>query len=181
MLEVKKKNLDRREWYNDTQREFKCMYLKDEFFEGAVGLITFTGLTEPEIVESSSGVICIGDNGYQWLELAPNGGNYVITSMFNEDRIFQHYVDITLRNEITENGDAVFYDLFLDVVVTEEGKVQVIDQNELEQALDEGVITQDEFELAKNVALEVSDLFKRDKEKLEQKISDYRKHLDSWI
>jgi hypothetical protein len=36
------------------------------------------------------------------------------------DRIFQHYVDITLRNEISPTGDAVFYDLFLDVVADED-------------------------------------------------------------
>lgn len=177
MLEVKEKNLDRREWYDDTQRDFKCMYHKDEYFEGGVGLITFTGLKEPEMVDSPSGTICIGDNGYQWLELAPKGGNYVITSMFRGDKIFQHYVDITLRNEIADNGDAKFYDLFLDVVVAKDGTVQAIDQNELEEALEEGVINNEQFELAKKVTGDVLELFAKDKESLEKRIIEYRKVL----
>ena len=177
MLEVKEKNLDRREWYNDTQRDFKCMYQKDEYFEGGVGLITFTGLTEPEMVDSPKGELCIADNGYQWLELAPKGGNYVITSMLREGEIFQHYVDITLRNDIAENGDAKFYDLFLDVVVSEDGKAQTIDQNELEEAYNDGVITKEELELARKAAGDVLKLLDKNKDMLEQKIIEYRRIL----
>jgi predicted RNA-binding protein associated with RNAse of E/G family len=177
LLEVKEKNLDRREWYNDTQRDFKCMYQKDEYFEGGVGLITFTGLTEPEMVDSPNGQLCIADNGYQWLELAPKGGNYVITSMFREGKIFQHYVDITLRNDIAENGDAKFYDLFLDVVVSEDGKAQTIDQNELEEAYNDGVINKEELELARKAAGDVLKLLDKNKEMLEQKIIEYRRIL----
>lgn len=177
MLEVKEKNLDRREWYDDSQRDFKCMYHKDDFFEGGVGLITFTGLSEPEMVDSPSGKLCIGDNGYQWLEIAPKSGNYVITTMFRDNKIFQHYVDITLRNDIAENGDAKFYDLFLDVVVSEDGKVQAIDQNELEEAYNDGVISKEELELARKTADRVIELFDREKDKLEQKIIEYRGSL----
>lgn len=33
MLEVKRKNLDRREWHDDFQRTYKCKYIKEESFE----------------------------------------------------------------------------------------------------------------------------------------------------
>ncbi len=178
MLEIKQKNLDRREWYDDAQRDFKCMYRKDDFFEGGVGLITFTGLTEPEMVDSPYGKLCIGDNGYQWLEIAPKGRNYVITTMFKENEIFQHYVDVTLRNEISENGDAVFYDMLLDVVVTKDGKALILDENELEEAYAKKVIGDAEYELAKRTAREVIDLFNSEKEELEKKIIGYRKMLN---
>lgn len=178
MLEIKQKNLDRREWYNDTQRTFKCRYFKDDFFEGGVGLITFTGLEEPEIVDSPKGKLCIGDNGYQWLELAPVGGNYVVTTMFCDNKIFQHYVDITLRNEVTEDGNAVFYDLFLDVVVDEDGRAMLIDDNELDEAYAEGAIGDNEYSLAKEVADSVLKLFSEDRDKLERKICEYLRELN---
>lgn len=173
MKEIKLKNLDRREWYDDTQRDFRCRYQKDDFFEGGIGLITFTGLTEPEVVDGPEGKLCIGDNRYQWLEMAPKDGNYVITTMFRENEIFQHYVDITLRNEVAENGDAVFYDMFLDVVVTKDGKALILDEDELEEAYKEGVIGIKEYELAKRTAEEVIDLFASEKEKLEERICGY--------
>ena len=71
MKELKRKHLDRREWYSDTDREFACVYRRDNCFAGAVGLLTFTGLPKPEYVHSVRGEMCIADKGYQWLELVP--------------------------------------------------------------------------------------------------------------
>ena len=175
MVEIKKKNLDRREWYSDTDRDFTCRYHKDDFFEGGIGLVTFTGIAAPDEVDSPSGRLCIADKGYQWLELAPKDGNYVITSMFHDDKIFQHYVDITLRNEIADNGDTVFYDLLLDVVIAEDGTPAVIDTEELEEALATGVITQEEYDLARQAAGNVADYFAGNKQLIEDKLFEYRK------
>ena len=41
MIKLKRKNLDRREWYTDAQWKFSCMYHRDGSFAGAVGLLTF--------------------------------------------------------------------------------------------------------------------------------------------
>ena len=179
MLEVKRKNLDRREWYDDSQRTFKCKYIKEESFEGGAGLITFTGLAEPEMVDSPKGKLCIADNGYQWLELAPKEGNFVITTMFIGDRIFQHYVDITLRNEISPTGDAVFYDLFLDVVADADGKAMIIDEDELLEAYKDGVIDAEEYDLARTVASQVLDLFSKNRDNLEALIRKCRNELNA--
>ncbi len=177
VVEIKKKNLDRREWYKDTDRDFVCAYKKDEFFDGGAGLITFTGIEAPDEVDSPSGRLCIADKGYQWLELAPKGCNYVITSMFRGDEIFQHYVDVTLKNEVSADGNAVFYDLFLDVVVSEDGSCSVLDTDELEQAYDEGVVSSEEYELAKRTATEAMEFFADNKEILSQKLFEYRQQL----
>lgn len=177
MVEIKKKNLDRREWYTDNDRDFTCIYHKDDFFDGGIGLVTFTGIAAPDEVDSPSGRLCIADKGYQWLELAPKDGNYVITSMFHDDKIFQHYVDITLSNEIADNGDAVFYDLLLDVVIAEDGTPAVIDTEELEEALATGVITQEDYDLARKTAQDVADYFTGNKQLIEEKLFEYRKLL----
>ena len=175
MLEVRKKNLDRREWYSDSDRDFSCAYHKDEFFDGGIGLVTFTGIEKPDEVATKSGTLCIADKGYQWLELAPKHGNYVLTAMFHEDRLFQHYIDITLKNEVTEDGNAVFYDLFLDVVLDENGKCDVIDTEELDQALSTGVINKADYALAKSTAEGVVDFYRRNLSEIENKLMEYRK------
>ena len=133
--------MDRREWYSDSDREYACIYHRDDCFQGGIGLLTFTGLKEPESVDSPEGPLCIAANGYQWLELVPEGGHFALTAMFHDGVLFEQYTDITLRNEVSENGDAAFYDLLLDVVVLSDGTPRILDREELEEALSGGVIT----------------------------------------
>ena len=121
MAAIKKKHLDRRGWYTDSERDFVCMYHRDDVFHGGIGLITFTGLKQPEYVNSPEGPLCIADHGYQWLELVPEDGHFAVTAMFHEDVLFQQYIDITLQNEVAEDGNAAFLDLLLDVVVLQDG------------------------------------------------------------
>lgn len=172
MLEIKKKNLDRREWYSDTDKKFSCRYVKDDFFEGGLGLVTFTGIKEPDMVESIWGEVCIADKGYRWLELAPKDKNYVLTAMICEDEIFQIYVDISLENKIFENGDAEFLDLFLDIVIRED-EVRILDSEELNEALQEGVITDAQYQLAKDVADDLVVYFKNNREMVFRKLYEY--------
>lgn len=173
---VKTKKLDRREWYADSMRKFECQYHKDDFFEGGIGLITFTGLEEPDVIKTSEGDLCVADNGYQWLELVPKDKHFVLTAMIHDDEIFQQYIDISLKNEIYENGDAVFYDLFLDVVLLKDGTPGIIDTDELEEALSAKVITKEEYELAKRTAEEVLEFYQTssNRELLKNKIFEYK-------
>ena len=83
MTAIKEKHMDRRERYTDADRDFVCMYHKDDVFHGGIGLITFTGLKEPELVDTPEGSLCIADNGYQWLELVPEGGHFAVTARIN--------------------------------------------------------------------------------------------------
>lgn len=173
MLAIKKKHLDRREWYEECERDFSCMYQKDEFFEGGIGLITFTDIKEPSEVNTEDGKLCIADRGYQWLELVPKDGHCALTAMFYKGALFQMYVDITLKNDVFENGDAEFSDLFLDVVIRNEGEPTIVDENELEEAFRQGVITQEQYELAKASASEIVEFYHANKELVREKIVGY--------
>lgn len=174
MKAIKKKHLDRREWYTDSERDFLCLYHKDDHFYGGIGLITFTGLNEPEVVNTPEGPLCIADNGYQWLEIVPEDRQFALTAMFHDDILFQQYIDITLRNEVNKDGNAVFYDLLLDVVVLGDGTPQIVDIEELETALSDGVITRDEYELAKLTADKIVKTWNSSKEQIAKKLYEYR-------
>ena len=177
MAEIKKKHLDRHEWYADSERDFVCMYLKDDIFHGGIGLITFTGLAEPEMVDTPEGPLCIADNGYQWLEIAPEDGHFAVTAMFHDNILFQQYIDITLRNEVDKDGNAVFYDLLLDIVILGNGTPRVIDTEELEEALSAGIITRNEYDLARQTADKVAKTWNSSKEQIEKKLYEYRELL----
>ena len=174
MAAIKKKHLDRREWYSDSDRDFACRYHRDDIFHGGIGLITFTGLKKPEIVDTPEGPLCIADKGYQWLEMVPEDGHFALTAMFHDDALFQQYIDITLRNEVNEDGNAAFYDLLLDVVVLGDGTPRVADTEELEEALSSGAITRDEYDLARLTADKVVETWNSNKRLIEKKLYEYR-------
>ena len=177
MAVIKKKHLDRREWYTDSDRDFTCLYHRDDVFRGGIGLITFTGLKKPEIVDTPEGPLCIADQGYQWLELVPEDGHFALTAMFHEDVLFQQYIDITLRNEVKADGNAVFYDLLLDVVVLQDGTPRIVDAEELEAALSGGAITRDEYELARRTTDKVAEAWNANKTLIGKKLYEYRELL----
>ena len=174
MAAIKKKHLDRREWYADSERDFVCMYHKDGIFHGGIGLITFFGLKGMEMVDTPEGPLCIADNGYQWLEIVPEDGHFALTAMFHDDILFQQYIDITLRNEVDEDGNAVFYDLLLDVVVLGDGTPQIVDIEELDAALSDGTIKRDAYELARQTADQVVETWNIHKTLIGKKLFEYR-------
>ena len=134
------------------------MYHKDTYFEGAIGLISFTGLESPEIIKTPKGERCIADNGYRWLELVPKDGNWAV--MIDKDgEIFNCYFDITKENCIEEDGNAVFFDAFLDVAVSEEGVPVILDRDELDAALQEGVVSDEEYKLFNQTAAKIVSCF----------------------
>jgi len=172
--ELKLKHLDRREWYTDADREFACIYHRDECFAGAVGLLTFTGLPKPEYVNSLRGEMCIADNGYQWLELVPENGHWALTAMFRDDELFEQYIDITLDNEVSADGNAVFTDLLLDVVILRDGKPVILDEEELEEARSGGLVTREQVELAKRTADTIMAFYAANGKQISQKLFEYR-------
>lgn len=174
MTSIKKKHLDRREWFTDSERNFTCTYHREECFQGGIGLITFTGLKKPEMVDTPEGPLCIADNGDQWLEIVPEDGHFAVTAMFHDGILFQQYIDITLRNEVDTDGNAVFYDLLLDVVVLGNGTPRVVDTEELEEALSSGVITRDEYDLARQTADQIVETWNSKKMLIEKKLYEYR-------
>ena len=70
--------------------------------------------------------------------------------MFNEKKeIQQYYFDITDKNVINDK-DAYFYDLYLDVVVSNK-QIYVLDEDELENAYSQNEINKEQYEKAINM------------------------------
>ena len=174
MTEIKKKHLDRREWYTDSDRSFACMYHRDDDFHGGIGLITFTGLKKPEIVNTPEGPLCIAANGVQWLEIVPEDGHFALTAMFRDGALFQQYIDITLQNKVADDGNAEFFDLLLDVVLLRDGTPRIVDAEELEAALSGGIITREAYDLARQTADKVVDIWNANRALIEKKLFEYR-------
>ncbi|MGN1343124.1 MAG: DUF402 domain-containing protein [Traorella sp.] len=130
---MEKKYLSRSEWKRILKRKYVHQYINDSTFQGEIALHLLEKVTSPRSSNLNGEVTWI-DNGYYWLQFAFEKMNIWLTVMLNEKGIIQqYYFDITDRNVIDEHNDSYFYDLYLDVVVSN-SKIFVLDEDELEEA-----------------------------------------------
>ncbi|TKH41673.1 DUF402 domain-containing protein [Paenibacillus terrae] len=153
---MKRKFGDRANWRRITNRKFACRYVESDVFTGYVTLYTILSLKEPLWKSYGGHTFCIADKGYSWLQYYPKGAHYVVTAMFdNREQIVEWYIDTCRNQGVTDQGVPWFDDLYLDVVVLKNGEIFLVDEDELEDALQRGHISTQEAELANRTAAEV--------------------------
>ena len=94
-------------------------------------------------------VLGMGD-GYYIMEIISKTENYALRIFFDDKKeVVEYYFDIIKSCGIDpESKIPYFYDLYLDVVMTPNGEPYVVDENELEEALNNKDITKEEYVLA---------------------------------
>jgi predicted RNA-binding protein associated with RNAse of E/G family len=141
------KTLSRSNWQRVIKRKYTQTAVSDECFTGQASLIHMEEITAP-LVKSYDGVpLTIVDRGYYWMQLAPTEKKYWLTVMLDTaGNIISYYFDITDNNVLCLDGDSYFYDLYLDVVLLPNGNLYLLDEDELLEALRQGVINQEQFD-----------------------------------
>ena len=159
---LKIKTLRRSEWKRITQREQRLCCVEDVWGRGMAALLTVRALTAPLYVEYPLyGRTKIADVGYQWLQIAPEGCHWWLTVMYDaQGALVQSYFDMTRENDFSNPDDPSFTDLFLDVVIPADGAPYVLDQDELQAALDAGEITRAEYDMAQAAAEEIINAYR---------------------
>ena len=145
----KKKTMSRDEWIGIEDKSCTDMRVENEWFRGRAGLLRMDRVENPFSVNVFDKNVTITDKDYTWLQLAPKNENFWATVMFDENgRLFEYYFDITLVNHVLEDGKSWFYDMILDVLMEPGGRIMKLDNNELEDALKNGEIGNDEYRFA---------------------------------
>ncbi|WP_442600754.1 DUF402 domain-containing protein [Paenibacillus sp. KN14-4R] len=143
---MKRKLADRPYWSRILKKEYKQVYINDISF---CGYITSLALNEPLYVKYDTEELCIVDEGYLWVMHFPDGMNYTITTTIDKQgRIVQWYFDVVQSQGINEDGIPYIDDLYLDLVYLPDGRIFILDEDELEEALSKGLIKQSEYESA---------------------------------
>ena len=102
--------------------------------------------------------LCLVRAGYKWLVYLPMDKCWCLTAFYDADgELFEWYFDISRSNFLDENGAPCIDDLFLDLVVFPSGQVVTLDADELQEAMDKGKITQDDFNHAYAVHDQIKD------------------------
>lgn len=151
-----RKSLHRDEWKSITKKKIKTIQVKENYFDGVVSLMTILEVSQPMVISYPSYQITIVDKDYQWLQFAPRGKNWWLTVLYdNFGNLIESYFDITKQNDFDDEDNPTFIDMRLDVVISKDRGVLLLDEDELKEALDEKLITKEEYEfaffLAKNI------------------------------
>lgn len=178
---LKRKYGDRSNWARIIERQFAQSYIEDTGFNGNVTLIDMIKVSEPLVVTYGEDNICIVEDGYKWLFQFPNNKHYAVTTMFNEKgKVVQRYIDICMENGV-ENGVPFNDDLFLDIVVLPSGRVIVLDEDELEEALANGEVTQELYDLAWDEATRLLELINKKEFSLLELADTHKEMLEKKI
>ncbi|MBP1999691.1 putative RNA-binding protein associated with RNAse of E/G family [Paenibacillus shirakamiensis] len=146
---MKRKFGDRANWRRVTRRNFTSKYVESEAFTGYITLYSIYALREPLWKTYGGHTFRIADKGYSWLQYYPKNSHYIVTAMFDDKKeIIEWYIDVCKNQGITDQGVPWFDDLYLDIVVLRNGEVFLLDQDELDDALHQRLITARDYEMA---------------------------------
>lgn len=165
-----------------TEKKVKSIKVKNDIFDGYITLIDIKKVSEEKYVPRYNNKTqkIIGNNN-KWILLYPKDKGYTITAMYDENLNFiEFYIDMVDKVMITQENIPYMYDLYLDVVITYDMEVYILDQDELYEALKSKDITPLQYEKASKTAEYVISKYskKENFEKLKEFCSEYLKLFD---
>ena len=153
---MKRKRADRHPWPRVTRSRYQAWRLDHPQFNGYVSVYWMDQVREPLKVPFLGHPTTIADSGHLWLQLFPDGVPHTLTAMVDErGDIVQWYVDICHAHGQDADGSLWYDDMYLDVVVLPTGELEIIDGEELDEALDQAHVTPDEYAEAWREAIRV--------------------------
>ena len=96
--------------------------------------------------------LCVIDNNYYVVEVVPKNENYAMRLFLdNNQKPLEYYFDICKNNGVDITTQVPFYDdLYLDITVLN-NEINILDKDELEQALQEKDITEEDYKLVMSI------------------------------
>ena len=159
------RDLKRDDWKRITEKEVIVEDEKNDFFEGKVCFLDMQKVESPLSVDSPVGKVTIADNNYKNLIFAPKGKNWWLTVMFDDqDNLIESYFDITRTNNFSNPENPYFVDMKLDVCIPNGHEPAIMDEEELKEVYEHGLITKDDFENAYDTANKIISTYNSHKE-----------------
>lgn len=150
---MKRCRLSYDEWKCIVSKNITGKRIQEDFFQGYIGLIEINEVSEAQIWKFNGEDMVVCDRGIKWMSILPQNDFYCITAMMNEnEEILVWYIDMIESQGTDSDGIPYFNDLYLDLVVYPDGTIMVDDMDELEEALLQKDITQEQYDLAVNTS-----------------------------
>ena len=142
------RDMRRSDWHRILERNYTVSSCTFQGMEGIVSLLQIQKVTEPLMVSGENGEkVLIADKGFSWLQVAFREQFFWATVMFdNQGQFLQAYFDITAGNIFDDMENPKFRDMYLDLVLLEDGRILVLDRDELDEAMEQKEITEEEYQ-----------------------------------
>lgn len=164
---------DRRNDKNIIEKKFNIIDIKKDDFIGKISLINIKKINKEFTVKRPDGSeSTLLKEDYNWMTIFPENKKYCITVMYDNNwNILQWYFDIArdickYENEIPYNED-----MYLDVVLLPNGKYYILDEDDLKQALNDGLINNKEYIEAYNTTKDITKM-------LDNNFNEFKKFTD---
>lgn len=155
----------------------KVMHIND-LFSGYISLIKIDKVIGKITVDYEKSDIYLFNDGYKCVIFLPDNENWCASAIYNEsDEIIEWYFDMTKQNSIDEQGNPFFDDLYLDVAVSPDYKITVLDEDELIEALELKNIAMSDYEMAYSTCKKIINAIIPNKDFM---VSFFEKYL-SWV
>lgn len=136
------RDMRRSDWHRIQKRTYLAETCRFHAMEGVVSLLRIDEVKQPLLVSSGTEKVLIADNGYSWLQVAFQGQYFWATVMYDDAGSFlQGYFDITGGNCFEDMENPTFEDMYLDLVLQKDGHIQILDEEELDEALEQKQIS----------------------------------------
>ncbi|MBP3567936.1 MAG: DUF402 domain-containing protein [Lachnospiraceae bacterium] len=141
------RDMRRSDWHRILERRYTVKPCTFQNMKGVVSLLEIQKVTNPLTVHYEDGDVLIADAGYSWLQLAFKDQFFWATVMYdNKGELMQGYFDITGGNTFEDMENPKFQDMYLDLVLLKDGGIQVLDREELDEALEQKKITAEQYQ-----------------------------------
>lgn len=172
------RDMRRSDWHRILERRYTVSPCSFQGMEGVVSLLEIQKVTNPLTVHYESGEVLIADAGYSWLQLAFKEQFFWATVMFDDKGEFmQGYFDITGGNTFEDMENPKFQDMYLDLVLLRDGGIQVLDQDELDEALEQKEITEEQYRKTMEEGEKLHRFLQENKEELVKFCVQWREKL----
>lgn len=159
------KDMKRSDWHRCLRKEYVARDCRIGGIKGKESLTVLKELTGPLKVHYDFGDVLIADVDYAWLQVALKDQCAWLTAMYDaKGKLIQLYFDITKGNCFDDPDNPYFTDMYLDIAVTDAGEIQVVDQDDLDRALEKGVITREEYDHAEEACRKLHDYLVENKD-----------------
>ena len=140
--------------YKDYFKSFssKIIRIDEKDLKGFASYLKIFEVNRPLFVGDKGNEICLADDKYWEMQYLPDNKFWRLSAMYDDqDKIIEWYFDINKVNSIDENGNPFCIDLYLDVVLMPDGKILILDEDELLIALNNRIISKEDYNFAYNV------------------------------
>lgn len=146
---MKRKRSDRLDWKRVPVRKYYQEEVKDGEYPGIISYFYIEEIETPLLDAFFAQSIPVADKGFLYVQYFPPGEQHTVTTMFNaEGDIVQQYIDIVHSHGQDSDGVPWYLDLYLDIVMLPTGEYCLVDENELQEAWEQKVISSVQVKMA---------------------------------